>query len=83
VEEMVCPLMRPDVMRPVLREVEKRLVELAVVAKELVEVEFVLVLLPLMVRFPTVEEAVRRIPLVVVGARYPVPCTDQSLKREL
>jgi hypothetical protein len=63
--------------------VEKRLVELAVVAKELVEVEFVLVLLPLMVRFPTVEEAVRRIPLVVVGARYPVPCTDQSLKREL
>jgi hypothetical protein len=40
--------------------------------------ELVVVELPLMVRLPTVEEAVRRIPLVVVGARYPSPCTDQS-----
>jgi hypothetical protein len=87
VEEMVCPLMRPDVMRPrvelpAFRVVAKRLVEDAVVEKRLVVVAFVVVEFPLMVRFPTVEEAVRRIPLVVVGARYPVPCTDQSRNRE-
>jgi hypothetical protein len=56
VEEMVCPLMRPDVMRPVFKLVENKFVELAVVAKELVEVEFVLVLLPLMVRLPLIVE---------------------------
>jgi hypothetical protein len=46
--------------------------------RELVVVAFVVVELPLMVRFPTVEEAVRIMPRVVVGARYPSPCTDQS-----
>jgi hypothetical protein len=46
--------------------------------RELVVVALVVVELPLMVRFPTVEEAVRIMPRVVVGARYPSPCTDQS-----
>jgi hypothetical protein len=43
-------------MRPVFKLVENKFVELAVVAKELVEVEFVLVLLPLMVRLPLIVE---------------------------
>jgi hypothetical protein len=61
--------MRPRVELPAFRVVAKRLVEDAVVEKRLVVVAFVVVEFPLMVRFPTVEEAVRRIPLVVVGAR--------------
>jgi hypothetical protein len=70
--------MRPRVELPAFRVVAKRLVEDAVVEKRLVVVAFVVVELPLMVRFPTVEEAVRIMPRVVVGARYPSPCTDQS-----
>ncbi len=37
-DEIVWPLMLPEVMRPVLREVENKFVELAVVAKKLVVV---------------------------------------------
>ncbi len=63
---------------PVLREVEKRLVEEAVVAKELVEVAFVEVELVEVSKF-TVEDAETMSPRVVVGARYPLPCTERSL----
>ena len=42
-EEMVWPFTVPEVMLPVLREVEKRFVEEAVVEKRLVEVAFVVV----------------------------------------
>jgi hypothetical protein len=61
VEEMVCPLMRPDVMRPrvelpAFRVVAKRLVEDAVVEKRLVVVALVVVEFPLMVRLPLIVE---------------------------
>ena len=62
-EEIVWPLIKPDViapvvrapeevMLPVLKVVEKRLVEEAVVANEVVEVAFVVVALPVTKRLP-------------------------------
>jgi hypothetical protein len=43
--EIVWPLILPEVIKPVLRAVEKRLVEEALVAKKEVEVALVVVLL--------------------------------------
>jgi len=50
--------------------------ERPVIAKRVV-VAFVEVLL-MMERLKMVLEAFTRMPRVVVGARYPLPCTDQS-----
>ena len=58
--------MRPEVMTPVLSEVEKRLVDEAVVEKKLVEVALVEVEFPITTKLPfTVEEAAMRPPLKV------------------
>ena len=64
-----------------LREVEKRFVDDAVVEKMLVVVAFVVVEFPLIVKFPTVEEAVRRMPRVVVGERAPFEISHDLPKR--
>ena len=70
-------VMAPEVMRPVLREVENRLVELAVVANELVVVAFVEVELRA-VKFCKVEDAKERNPPVRVES----PVTDRVPKTE-
>ena len=72
----------PSVDTPAFRAVAKRLVVDAVVEKKLVEVALVVV--PnVFVRARIVDDELTKIPRVEVGARYPFPCTDQSLKRLL
>ena len=70
------------VREPMFPVVAKRLVELAVFAKVLVEVAKVVVPNDT-VSEPMVEEAEMMIPRVVVGARYPFPCTERSRKSEV
>jgi hypothetical protein len=72
----------PEVMSPVFREVEKRLVDEAVVEKKLVlvalvEVEFV------DVSRERVDEATTRRPRVVVGVRAPEESITKSRNCEL
>ena len=72
----------PRVEIPAVRFVVKRLVEDAVLAKVLVDVAKVEVA-KVEVRDAMVEEAVMMRPRVVVGARYPLPCTERSRKSEV
>jgi hypothetical protein len=82
VDEIVWPLIKPEVMAPVVRAplevmlpvvklVEKRLVDEAVVAKELVEVAFVVVESPVTKRLPETCN-------LSVGTSIPIPTLPLS-----
>ena len=91
-EEIVWPFTSPEVMvpavtlprvdGPAVKFVVKRFVDDAVVEKMFVVVAKVVVPKPTE-RFEIVEDAERMSPRVVVGARYPFPCTEKSRKREV